>query len=92
MLMGISFGILGRLIYLDAYYYDHAPRRQDSASGAVVPVHVHHGTTVYLTSAQSMWFTSPTSMAVQIVVFLGAGAIAVALNRRWKAFRGADAA
>jgi hypothetical protein len=90
--MGIPLGILCRLIYLDGYYHNHAPRREDTTSGAVVPVHVYHGTTVYLTAEQWLWFDSPTSMAVQSVVFLGAGTIAVVLNRRWKVFRGGDAA
>jgi hypothetical protein len=84
-LLGISFGILGRSIYLDGYYYLHAPRREDRARGAVVPVTVHHGTRVFLTLDEWGRFDSPTAVAVQSTVFLGAAAVACVLNQKWKA-------
>jgi|HubBroStandDraft_5_1064220.scaffolds.fasta_scaffold331548_2 hypothetical protein len=92
LLMGIPCGIVARGIYLDGYYYNHAPRREDAANGAVVRTSVHHGATVYLTPGQWMWFYSPTSIGVQSVLSLGAAAIAVSLNRKWKVFGAADAA
>lgn len=83
-LLGIPLGILGRLIYLDGYYYSSAPRVRDAATGAVVPVQVHHGTTVFLTNEQWRLFESPTAVNVQIVAFLLGAAAAFVLNRRWK--------
>lgn len=86
-LVGISLAIVGRLIYLDGYYDAHAPRREDRARGAVIPVTVHHGDRVFLTPDEWGRFESPTAMAIQMVVFSGAAAAASALNQRWKILR-----
>jgi hypothetical protein len=86
-LVAISFGIVGRLIYLDGYYYANAPRREDRARGAVIPVTVHHGARVFLTQDEWGHFESPTAFAIQMVVFGGAAAAASVLNRRWKILR-----
>jgi hypothetical protein len=86
-LLGIPFGILGRLIYLDSYYYATAPRAPDLSRGAVVPVNVHHGATVFLTSEEWGRFQSPTAEAVQFTGFALAATAAFMLNRRWKLLR-----
>ena len=83
-LLGVPFGILGRMIYLDSYYYQSAPRAPDLVRGAVVPVNVHHGTTVFVTSEEWRRFESPTAVAVQCTAFLLGAAAASVLNRRWK--------
>jgi hypothetical protein len=86
-LLGIPFGILGRAIYLDNYYYASAPRARDPARGAVMAVNVHHGTTVFLTDEEWRCFESPTAIAVQCTAFLLGAAAASVLNRRWKLLR-----
>ena len=86
-LVTICFVVLGRLIYLDYFYFAHAPRFVDPGLGATVPVTVHHGARVYLTVSQWTWFQSPEAMIVQCTLFLGAMVAAYALNRRWKVFR-----
>ena len=86
-LLGIPLGILGRMIYLDSYYYASAPRAPDSARGAVVPVNVHHGATVFLTSDEWRRFQSPTAVAVQCTAFLLGAAAAFVLKRRWNLLR-----
>jgi hypothetical protein len=91
-LVGISLGTVARLIYLDGYYYANAPRREDRARGAVIPVTVHHGARVFLTSDEWGRFESPAAMAIQMVVFVGAAAAASVLNRRWKILRNPGAA
>jgi hypothetical protein len=91
-LLGIPLGILGRSIYLDGYYYLHAPRREDRARGAVIPVTIHHGTRVFLTRDEWGRFVSPAAVAVQSTAFLGAAAAAFVLNQRWKILRSPGAA
>ena len=86
-LLCVPFGILGRMIYLDSYYYARAPRAPDLARGAVLPVNVHHGATVFLTSEEWRRFQSPTAVAVQSTVFILGAAAAGVFNRRWKLFR-----
>jgi hypothetical protein len=86
-LLGIPFWILGRMIYLDSYYYASAPRVPDLARGAVVPVNVHHVATVFLTSEEWRRFQSPTAVAVQCTAFILGAAAASVLNRRWKLLR-----
>jgi len=86
-LLGVPFGILGRMIYLDSYYYASAPRAPDLARGAVVPVNVHHGATVFLTSEEWRRFQSPAAEAVQCTAFLLGAVAAFMLNRRWKLLR-----
>ena len=86
-LLGIPFGILGRMIYLDSYYYASAPRAPDLPRGAIVPVNVHHGATVFLTTEEWRRFQSPTAVAVQCIAFILGAAAAFALNRRWKLLR-----
>jgi hypothetical protein len=86
-LLGVPFGILGRMIYLDSYYYASAPRAPDLARGAVVPAKVHHGATVFLTSEEWCRFRSPTAEAVQCTAFLFSAVAAFMLNRRWKLLR-----
>jgi hypothetical protein len=85
-LVGICFGILGRLFYLDWYYYCYAPRKSDAIHGLVYPANVHHGTTVYLTAQQWRWFESPTNECVCVVAFAASAFGAYALNRRWRVF------
>jgi hypothetical protein len=91
-LLGISLGIVVREIYLDGYYYANAPRREDRVRGAVIPVTVHHGARVFLTPDEWGRFESPTAIAIQMVVFAGAAAVASVLNRRWKILRSPGAA
>jgi hypothetical protein len=83
-LVAVCFAILGRLFYLDSYYYSHAPRQADVASGIICPINVHHGTTVYLSVEQWRWFESPISVTLNGVVFLASACGAYVLNRRWK--------
>ena len=91
-LVGISLGIVVRLVYLDEHYYANAPRREDRVRAAVIPVTVHHGARVFLTADEWERFESPTAIAIQMVVFIGAAAAAFVLNRRWKILRSPGAA
>jgi hypothetical protein len=83
-LLGIPFGILGRAFYLDGYYFENAPRAQEPVRGAVVPVNVHHGTTVFLTREEWRFFGSPTADTVQTCVFTVAAFAAFFLNQKWR--------
>ena len=77
----------GRSIYLDCYYYAYAPRQADPASGAVVPVTIHHGAKVFLTEEQWRWFDSPYASVLQFSVCLAAAVGAHLLDKRWRVFR-----
>jgi hypothetical protein len=85
-LIAVCFGILGRFLYLDWYYYGHAPRKADVVQGHVFPAHVNHSTTVYLTAEQWRWFQSSTASVTFAVLFLIAAAGASVLNRKWRVF------
>jgi hypothetical protein len=85
-LLGICFGILGCLFYLDWYFYNHSPRQADAAHGFVFPATVHHGATVYLTAEQWRLFQSPTSSFIWYGLFMVAAVTAYLLNRRWRVF------
>src|SRR6266705_2210774 len=87
VLIALFFGIIGRSIYLDCYYYAYAPRQADPASGAVVPVTIHHGAKVFLTKEQWRWFDSPYASVLQFSVCLAAAVGAHLLDKRWPVFR-----
>jgi hypothetical protein len=86
-LVALAFGISGRFIYLDYYYYAYAPRQADPASGAVVPVTIHHGAKVFLTEEQWRWFDAPNASVLQFSMFLAAAVAAYLLGKRWRVFR-----
>jgi hypothetical protein len=83
-LAAVCLGVVCRMIYLDGYYYAHAPRTPDSVRGAVVPVLIHHGTRVFLTRQEWLWFASPRAEAVESLIFVVCVGVAVFLARRWQ--------
>ena len=87
VLAGIPLGLFCRLVYLEAYDRNHAPRHKVEAIGAVIPVSVQDRTPVYLTPKQWFWFASPTGTAIQFAVFAVSAAAGAVLNGKWRVFR-----
>lgn len=48
VLVCLAFGGFQTSSYLDDLYYQTRPRQPDVAAGRVYPMHVHHGTQVYV--------------------------------------------
>jgi len=80
LLSGLAFAVT---LYFDGYYYRHAPRHPDTATG-----HVYLSSVKTLHDVAQVYLTRTETLSQQLLfpVVVGCGVCAFLLNERWKIY------